>query len=115
MRITTTLGDIVETVFLDFGDIEVEKYDQIYERLTGFSVGLVGRIRLGTAIIEMHDPDNLNFVPLERYDINPCPWNSHQMYVEIELPNIARDEKQYHLVRNAFMKELNRRIKKYYK
>jgi hypothetical protein len=110
MKLTMTPGYIVETIFLDFRDVCAEDFDVVYEKLTSFCVDCKGRIRLGKGIVGT-DNEDLNFVPPQRYDITPAPWNSHQQYIEIELPNPSADRQAYEIIRAAFITELKRRAK----
>jgi hypothetical protein len=108
-------GDIVETVFLPLFVEKVENVsDEIgwHVHMTGFSVDVRGQIRLAEGFVAYSDEteSNPDYVPRNRFDVNTSPWNSHQPYLEINLPNPAVDAGQHQLIRTAFMREIARRL-----
>jgi hypothetical protein len=104
---TFELGEIVETLFIE-GDME----EAMFDHLLNFSIDVKGRTRLGRGMVNM-DPaneDDINYVPSQRFNIKANPWNSHQQYVEIELPNPALDFAYYQQIRAAFLQEMSKRV-----
>lgn len=105
------LGEIVETIFLDVKDTS-EKSEKILDMLGDICVDKKGIIRKSTGVTaSLGDTDNPDFVPCERYSSKLAPWNSHQDYVEIELPNPAIDFAYYQTIRSSFLTEIGRILK----
>lgn len=105
------LGDIVETIFLDVKDTS-EKSEKILDELSSICVDKNGIVRKAFGVnAPLNDPDNPSFVPRERYESRSAPWNSHQEYIEIELPNPSTDFLYYQTIRTSFLIEINRILK----
>lgn len=106
-------GGIVETIFVnDMESLDVDHHDEFLDHVTDFCIDIKGRVRLGHGIVssgEQYD-DDMEWIPSQRYSINECAWSSHTIYVEIELPNPATEQKHYRKIRNAFKRELACRI-----
>lgn len=100
------LGGIVETIFFDDMD------EKLYDKMIDFSIDIKGRVRLSTGMVNMdpREDDDMNYVPAKRFDISGHVWNSHQQYVEIELPNPALDIEYYKRIRQSFINEMHRRV-----
>lgn len=116
---TFELSDIQETVFPRLErELEFEiTNDEFYNDTTNFCIDNKGRVRLGRGLIS-YDPESdedMKYVPRSSYSIAANPWNSHDVYFLIELPNPAQDFEHYNMIRNAFLTELQRRIDRHKK
>lgn len=101
---------IEETLFLT-GIFDLEDFDAAYDHLTDFCIDKAGRVRISGGIVAPFDqPDNMNFVPVERFELRSAPWNSHQAYLEVDLPNPALNFEYYYKIRTIMLAELQRRI-----
>lgn len=104
-------GDILETIFFDVKDMS-EKSEKILDMLGNICVDKNGIVRKAFGVnAPLNDSDNFSFVPRECYKSELAPWNSHQNYIAIELPNPATDFSYYQTIRASFLIEINRILK----
>lgn len=104
-------GDITERIFLQgVNHLSSDVIDKLMDYVTSFCIDNEGRVRKSAGIIAAVGSDDLNFVPRVRFDINCSPWNAHDYYVEIELPNPAVDFAHYQRIREAFVSEIKKRL-----
>lgn len=112
-RRTISLGDIVETIFLEGLDPLTERaFDTLTSHITDFCVDTEGHVCKSVGFINVGSSTlhNNDYVPRHRFDIRFGPWNAHNYYVEITLPNPAIDYDYYLLIRRAFIDELSSRL-----
>ena len=113
MRRTIEPGEIVETLNIEgLSTLSFDVYQALLYHLTDFSIDVNANVRLGRGIISMGPANDSDFkyVPSERYEVNSSPWNSHQDFLEICLPNPAIDFEYYQTVRQVFITEINIRL-----
>lgn len=111
-RRVDSLGDIVETVYIEVGNISIDSIERLINHVIDFNVDSRGGIRKGQGLVAYDDETEFNpeWVPRIRWGLNPNPWNAHSNYLEIELPNPADDMPLYTLVRTAMLAEIEKRL-----
>ena len=110
---TFELGEIVETVFPALSDdVKFALTDNEMADIVGFCIDSKGNVRKGLGFTSMsaETDDHPDYVPRNRYEMSWSPWNSHSLYLELQLPNPAEDIALYTLIRNAMLTELKARI-----
>lgn len=115
---TFELGEIVETIYpILSDDVKFSLSDNEMADIVGFCIDSKGNVRkgLGFTSISAETDDHPDYVPRNRYEMNWSPWNSHSLYLEIQLPNPAEDIALYTLIRNAMLTELKIRIERHKK
>jgi hypothetical protein len=85
--------------------------------IIGFCIDSKGNVRKGLGFTSMsaETDDHPDYVPRNRYEMIWSPWNSHSLYLELQLPNPAEDIALYTLIRNAMLTELKIRIERHKK
>ena len=114
-------SDIVERIYprLD-EDVEAFILDhsgkgQPVDEVVDFCIDSKGRVRKNVGMIAipgLGDEDNMNCVPHERYEIETSPWNSHDLYFELTLPNPSTDPAYFYMIRATMIAELKKRLEK---
>lgn len=108
------MGDITETIFISgLSNLSYDNAELLFGYLQNFCVDVKGRIRKSVGIVNsssLEDDENMDFVPMVRYEIHCSPWNSHDDYVKIELPNPKTEPELYETVRNSFINEIETRL-----
>lgn len=115
---TFELGEIVETVFPTLSDdVKFALTDNEMADIIGFCIDSKGNVRKGLGFTSMsaETDDHPDYVPRNRYEMNWSPWNSHSLYLELQLPNPAEDIALYTLIRNSMLTELKVRIERHKK
>jgi hypothetical protein len=115
---TFELGEIVETVFPTLSDdVKFALTDDEMADIIGFCIDSKGNVRKGLGFTSMsaETDDHPDYVPRNRYEMIWSPWNSHSLYLELQLPNPAEDIALYTLIRNAMLTELKIRIERHKK
>jgi hypothetical protein len=114
---TFELGEIVETIFPKLGDVGLSLTDDEMADVISFCIDSKGNVRksLGFTSMSSETEDHPDYVPRNRYELNWSPWNSHILYLELQLPNPAEDVAFYTLVRTAMLTELKNRINRHKK
>jgi len=102
---------IVETLFLNGLDkVKIESADLIINNVLDFCIDSKGRVRKVRGVINAPGEDDINYVPHGRFDIRLGPWQAHDMYVMIDLPNPALDYEKYQMIRDVFVREITKRL-----
>lgn len=109
------LGTIKETLFFRLPLAKEERLlddDELKYELLNFCIDSKGDVRKGSGMVAYSETSEWNpdYVPNVRYSASLSPWNSHDLYIELELPNPAEDMVFYQLVRKNFLAELGRRV-----
>lgn len=114
---TFELGEIVETIFPKLGDVGLALTDDEMADIISFCIDSKGNVRksLGFTSMSADTEDHPDYVPRNRYELNWSAWNSHILYLDIQLPNPAEDVAFYTLVRTAMLTELKNRIDRHKK
>lgn len=115
---TFDLGEIVETVFPNLSDdVKFALTDDEMADIISFCIDSKGNVRksLGFTSMSAETEDHPDYVPRNRYEMNWSPWNSHSLYLEIQLPNPAEDIALYTLIRTALLTELQKRLERHKK
>jgi hypothetical protein len=116
--VTLEYGDIVETVFYKASDEDLTHKiwcdDAVLATLTDFCIDRLGNVRKGKGIVNMMgeaEEFNPDFVPALRWSMSQAPWNSHDTYVEMYLPNPITSPALYAKIRSAMLTEFLTRLK----
>lgn len=115
---TFEFDEIVETIHpILSDDVKFSLSDNELADIVGFCIDSKGNVRKGLGFTSMsaETDDHPDYVPRNRYEMNWSPWNSHSLYLEIQLPNPAEDIALYTLIRNAMLTELKIRIERHKK
>ena len=113
-----SLGEILETVYPTLSDdVKFSFTDDEMADIVGFCIDSKGNVRksLGFTSMSNETEDHPDYVPRNRYEMNWSPWNSHSLYLELQLPNPAEDVALYTLIRTAMLTELKSRIARHKK